>query len=179
MDFTSDTTDRTGEIAALVENTFTASDGPGEGALIGSLARAMLSEVAAGDLEAALAVEDGAVIGAVLFTRLVYPAEARTAFILSPAAVAPARQGAGIGQRLIRYGLDRLRGRGVDIVLTYGDPLFYGRVGFRPVPVEEVPAPLPLSYPHGWLGQSLTEAPLGRLAGPCHCVAPLDHPDYW
>ena len=53
--------------------------------------------------------------------------------MMAPVAVATAHQGKGIGQRLISHGLDALRREGVDIAVTYGDPAFHGRVGFKPV----------------------------------------------
>ncbi|GAA4216566.1 hypothetical protein [Sagittula marina] len=46
----------------------------------------------------------------------------RTAFMLSPAAVATGRQGEGIGQALFPYGTNNLRKDGVDVIVTYGDP---------------------------------------------------------
>jgi predicted N-acetyltransferase YhbS len=93
--------------------------------------------------------------------------------------VATAHQGRRIGQRLIGYGLDALRQEGVDIAVTYGDPDYYGRVGFAPVAVADVPAPHPLGQPEGWIAQSLTEAPLTPLRGPARCVPAFDDPALW
>jgi predicted N-acetyltransferase YhbS len=99
--------------------------------------------------------------------------------MMAPVAVAPAHQGQGIGQRLIAHGLDALRQEGVDIAVTYGDPAFYGRVGFAPVAEAVLPAPQPLRQPQGWLAQSLTGAPLTPLCGPVRCVAAFDDPALW
>ena len=47
----------------------------------------------------------------------------------------------GIGQALIRHGLKALRDEGVSVILTYGDPSFYGNVGFQAISDETVRAP--------------------------------------
>ena len=75
--------------------------------------------------------------------------------------------------------LDALRQEGVDIAVTYGDPAFYGRVGFKPVSEADLPAPQPLGQPQGWIAQSLTDAPLTPLRGPARCVAAFDDPALW
>ncbi len=94
-------------------------------------------------------------------------------------AVATAHQGTGVGQKLIAHGLGVLRDNGVDAVLTYGDINFYAKVGFAQISEETARAPLPLQYPQGWLGQSLSRPELEPLAGPSYCVEALNDPSYW
>jgi predicted N-acetyltransferase YhbS len=166
-------------IAALFAAAFTASAGAEEGALIGDLARRMLADTPEADLRIFTAREGGALLGAILFSRLAYAGEPRVVFILSPVAVAPGRQGEGIGSALIAYGLDMLRQEGVDIAVTYGDPAFYGRLGFAPADVAQVPAPFDLQQPEGWQALSLTGAPVAPLAGRPACVPALADPVYW
>ena len=170
---------RAAGIAALCEAAFTDAEGAEEGALIGDLARRMLADTPAADLRVVTAREGGVPIGAVLFSRLAYEGEARVVFVMGPVAVAPARQGEGVGTALIAHGLDLLRREGVDIAVTYGDPAYYGRLGFSPVGVAQVAAPYPLQQPRGWQAQSLTGAPLTPLAGPARCVPALADPVYW
>lgn len=67
----------------------------------------------------------------------------------------------------------------VDVALTYGDPACYDKVGFAPITDNLARAPLALQFPHGWLGQSLTERPLDRLRGPLCWVEALNSPAYW
>jgi predicted N-acetyltransferase YhbS len=167
------------EIVDLFAATFTASEGAAEGALIGSLVRDLLDRTPPDDIRVFTASEEGALAGAVIFTRLRYAGDARTVVLLSPMAVAPGRQGRGIGQALIRHGLDALRAEGADVALTYGDPAFYGRVGFVPVTEATAPPPQPLSHPEGWIGQALDGGDLAPLAGPATCAAALDDPAYW
>jgi predicted N-acetyltransferase YhbS len=85
----------------------------------------------------------------------------------------------GIGQNLIDHGLKELKRRGARIVITYGDPAFYSKVGFRPISEDVIRAPFKLSQPEGWLGQSLTDDSIEAIPGPCSCVKALDNPAYW
>lgn len=179
MEFTSEIAGREREIAALFGDVFAASEGAGEGALIGALARELVEETPAGDRFVFVALDRGQVVGAIVFSRIVYGGDDRTVFVLAPVAVATDRQGEHIGQRLIRHGLDALRAAGTEVALTYGDPAYYEKVGFRPITVGTAPAPFPLSQPQGWLGQSLTGRELGRLKGPASCVGALSDPAFW
>ncbi len=171
--------DRHAEITALFKATFAASEGAEEGALIAALAGALLSRTPPEDLRVFLAEEGSAPIGAAIFTRLHFGGDDRPAFLLSPMAVATDHQGKGVGQALLIAALDSLRAEGIDIAVTYGDPAFYGKVGFTPVSTETVPAPHPLNQPEGWIAQSLTGAPLRPLQGPATCASALNDPAYW
>jgi putative acetyltransferase len=51
---------------------------------------------------------------------------------LSPLGVLPARHSRGIGQALVRHGLDLLTSRKVPLVFLEGDPHYYVRAGFKP-----------------------------------------------
>ncbi len=179
MDISEGFAGREAEIAALFARTFAASEGEAEGALIGGLVRDMMAGTAAEDIHVFTAAEGGALLGAVIFTRIVWSEDARAAFILSPAAVAPERQGEGIGQALIRFALDALREAGVEVALTYGDPNYYGKVGFAPVTEAVAPAPQPLSQPEGWLALSLAGESLTPLRGASRCVPALMRPELW
>ncbi|MTH94882.1 GNAT family N-acetyltransferase [Roseibium sp. RKSG952] len=179
MDFSKDYETRATDIAELFSATFTTSEGPEEGALIGALARRLIAETPAGDLRVITAWEDGVLLGGLFFTRLTYAGDPRKVFLMAPVAVVTGRQSEGIGQRLITHGLDALRQEGADIAVTYGDPAFYGRVGFRPAAEADLPAPQPLQQPEGWIAQSLTDAPLTPLRGPARCVAAFNDPAFW
>jgi putative acetyltransferase len=179
VDFACDGKSRAGEIAALFKATFTASEGADEGALIGKLAMDLFEKTAGEDLFAFTCRDDDGLAGCIMFSRLRYPEDDRSVFVLAPVAVETSRQGRGIGQRLLRFGLDHLRREGIDVALTYGDPAYYGKVGFAPITEAVARAPLALQFPHGWLGQSLTERPLDPIPGPSRCVEALNSPDYW
>ncbi|WBL33302.1 N-acetyltransferase [Sinirhodobacter sp. HNIBRBA609] len=179
MDITTTSAGREGEIVALFEATFAASEGKDEGALIGDFVRDLLGNTPEADLRVFCAQDGGALIGAGIFSRLHYPEDPRGVFILSPMAVATERQGQGVGQALLRAALAALKSEGVDVAVTYGDPAYYGRVGFAPITEAQARAPLPLSFPHGWLGRSLTEEAMPALAGPSRCVSALSRPELW
>lgn len=166
-------------IAALFEATFTASEGAVEGALIGALAHRLIADTPPDDLRVFTAWEGGAVIGGIFFTRLVYPNDLSVVFLMAPVAVATDHQGQGVGQRLIAHSLDALAQQGVHMAVTYGDPAYYGRVGFRPVSVDEVPSPHPLNMPQGWLAQSLGGGGFAPLIGPAQAVRGFDDPALW
>jgi len=179
MEFSSDFRDRTGEIVSLFRQVFAAAEGADEGALIGALARDLIATTAPADILVFSALEDGALVGCVVFSRLIYPEDARTVFLLAPVAVRTDRQGMGVGRALLGHALGEIAARGGDVVITYGDPRYYGRVGFRPITVREAAPPLVPSHPEGWLGQSLTDAPFTPLKGPSRCVAALRDPAFW
>lgn len=83
--------------------------------------------------------------------------------MLAPVAVNTKHQGKGVGKALIKYGLNELKNRSVTVVLTYGDPSFYSKTGFQTLSENVIKAPLKLSKPEGWQGQSLPES-LFRLS---------------
>ena len=71
---------------------------------------------------------DGALVGHVLLTELQGP---QKALALAPISVDPDWRDFLIGTELIRRALDMARQRGWRVVFVLGDPVFYGRFGFR------------------------------------------------
>ena len=166
------------EVAALFTAAFASSEGAEEGARVGKLAAELASQTDNREIICLGACEGDTVIGAIFFTRLDFnrPVEV---FLLAPVAVAGSFQGKGVGQALIEHGLNELRSRSVDLAITYGDPSFYSRVGFSPLSTATVQPPLPLSLPHGWLGQSLNGEPIPTLRERPSCVQAFRDPVYW
>jgi putative acetyltransferase len=74
-----------------------------------------------------VAVEDNAVIGHVLLSRMTAPFPALG---LAPLAVHPDHQSRSLGAALVRAALDRAKALGARAVFVLGDPEFYGRFGF-------------------------------------------------
>lgn len=138
----------------------------------------MRSEPGAG-IRCFSACDGQALLGTIFFSPLTFSDDPRRVVILSPVAVRTEAQGKGIGQNLISHGLSELRKDGVSVVVTYGDPNYYARVGFDPVTEQVVPAPLALSYPHGWLGQSLVSHTITPFRGRSACVDALNKPELW
>lgn len=88
-----------------------------------------------GDVMVSLVAEtDGAIVGHVLFSCMTVEADGRaiTAAGLAPVSVAPAQQGQGIGDALIRAGLRDLREQGVAMSFVLGHETYYPRFGYSP-----------------------------------------------
>ena len=79
-----------------------------------------------------VAVEDGAIIGHILFTPVTVDGTAVVGMGLAPMSVLPSRQRAGIGSQLVRHGLEYLREAGCPFVIVLGHPEYYPRFGFQP-----------------------------------------------
>lgn len=179
MDITTGFAGREQTLVDLFAATFTASDGAVEGELVGTVVRGLFADTAEGDIRVFCAEDGGQVIGAAIFTRLIFSQDPRSVVLLSPMAVATGRQGQGVGRALLAHALEALRCEGVEVAVTYGDPAYYARVGFVPITEEQARPPLPLSHPHGWIGQSLTDGHMPNLRGASTCVPALDRPDVW
>lgn len=179
MEFSTGTGQYAETLVDLFQEVFATSEGVEEGALIGEFVRALLTTTPEADLVVCKAHKAGELVGAVVFSKMTYAQDDRHVFILSPMAVQTRQQKTGIGRVLITYGLDQLRGSGVDVVLTYGDPAYYAKTGFEPITEAIAQPPLKLSHPHGWLGQSLDGRDLVPLKGPSRCVPALNNPALW
>lgn len=110
---------------------------------------------------------------------MVYSEDERRVCLLAPLAVETTQQRKGVGLILVRDSLDRLREKGVDAVLTYGDPAYYTRAGFATISIADAAAPQELTMPHGWMAQSLTGREFVPLRGRCSCAGPLNRPELW
>lgn len=91
----------------------------------------------------AVAVADDAVVGHILFSPLTVTrgAESIPAVALAPLAVAPGRQGEGIGTALVREGLACCQRAGMALVVVLGDPAYYRRFGFAAATARPLQAP--------------------------------------
>lgn len=88
-----------------------------------------------GDTQVSLVAEQGDdIVGHVLFSRMDVEADGAplTAAGLAPVAVVPDVQGQGVGDALIRAGLDQLREQGVAISFVLGHEAYYPRFGYSP-----------------------------------------------
>jgi len=170
--------DQSKEIKSLFTKVFSDSESESEGILIGNLAYELITETDKKDLYGFVATEHERIIGCIFFSRLTFESDI-CAFILSPVAVHTDHHGKGVGQKLINYGIKILKDEGVELIMTYGDINFYSKVGFNHVEEETIKAPLPLSYPEGWLGQSLVSNSVESIAGHSACVKALSKPEYW
>lgn len=167
------------DIITFFSNVFSDSEGPEEGKLIGQLVSHLCPSIDDQTTLCFAALEGESIIGAIFFTKLFYDKNTVNVYMLAPVAVSTEHQGQGVGQQLINAGLNILRARGVDVVVTYGDPGFYTKVGFQPLSESMIQAPLKLSMPEGWIGQSLTEQPINAIDERPSCVDAFNNPIYW
>lgn len=170
-------------ITQLFTQTFTDSEGENEGKTVGKLANDLLTTTDPTELLCFVAEDDSIesdskVVGAIIFTPITFDDETK-AYLLSPVAVSTQVQKRGIGQQLINFGLQTLKEQGVELAVTYGDPSYYSRVGFEQITVEQIPAPFNLSYPHGWIAQSLIGGEIKVASEQSSCVEALAHAQYW
>lgn len=125
---------RAGEEAAVDALLRTAFDSAEEAEIVRALRKA-------GDIAGEQVVaEDGAVIGYLGLSAMRAP---RGWLCLAPVAVAPDRQGQGIGRRMVRFVAGWADAAGQTLVVL-GDPAFYERCGFRKA--EGLTSPFPIEH---------------------------------
>jgi putative acetyltransferase len=89
---------------------------------------------------------DTGLVGHILFSRMWIRSQTGalvSAVALAPVAVLPEHQRRGIGGRLVRYGLELLRGRGEKIAIVVGHPDYYPRFGFSTEKAQSLESPFP------------------------------------
>jgi putative acetyltransferase len=91
-----------------------------------------------------VAVQGGEVVGHVAFSPVSIAGAGGGWYGLGPVSVEPALQGRGVGQALIRAGIERLVERDAAGCVVLGDPGYYRRFGFESDPAlyyADAPAP--------------------------------------
>lgn len=81
-----------------------------------------------------VAVADGRIVGHVAFSPVGIDMAEGAWHGLGPLSVEPACQRQGIGQALVREGLQRLKALGASGCVVLGSPAYYGRFGFLSEP---------------------------------------------
>lgn len=172
------------DVAAL-QALYTDAFPEGEGTIVGTLAATLMVEESDPISLSYVYEKAGKVLGHICFSPVFVEGSENTnssgvrVYILAPLAVSSTVQKSGIGSRLARHGLTRLRDDGVNVVLVYGDPEYYGRFGFDAVSAESFLPPFKLQYPFGWQASTLNSHPDLRASVSCRCVPALQNPDYW
>ena len=77
-----------------------------------------------------VAILKEAIVGHIAFSPVTLSDGTAGWFGLGPLAVDPIHQGLGIGQALVKAGLDRLKNQGANGCVVVGAKAFYGRFGF-------------------------------------------------
>jgi predicted N-acetyltransferase YhbS len=109
-----------------------------------------------------IAVENGELRGSVRFWPI-YVGE-QPALLLGPLAVQPDQRGRGIGIALMQAGIEEAKRVGHRAIVLVGDPPYYARVGFAPLPRDSVKLPGPVDRGR-ILGLPLVDGALEQLKG--------------
>ena len=166
------------QVKKLFTEVFTKSEGREEGELIGGLASELQEATDPSDIFSFIVKDGDTIVGCIIFTRMTFETPV-DAFILSPVAVATDYQRQGLGKKLIRFGLEYMKSKDVELVFTYGDPGFYSKVGFKQISEDIAKAPFKLSQPEGWLAQYLDSDKIRPIEGGSTCVKALSRQIYW
>ena len=161
-------------LRALHEEAF----GDEEGVVVARLALALLDDPTAQPLLSLVVEEDGGVHGHVIFSALTldhHPAPQLR--IMAPLAVTKARQGDGLGARLIEEGCRQLQADGVECVMVLGDPAYYSRHGFTSV--HALRPPYELARPDAWMARPLAPDALSSWQGVVNAADALNARQLW
>ena len=127
------------------------------------------------DPEAALsfvARENGILRGSVRFWPIIVGDQ--PGLLLGPLAVQSDQRGRGIGIALMQKGIEEAKRLGHRVIILVGDPPYYARVGFAPIPRGQVKFPGPVDRGRV-LGLALADGAIETLKGKV-CRARIDHP---
>jgi predicted N-acetyltransferase YhbS len=98
------------------------------------------------------------------------------AVLLGPVAVDSEHRSLGLGSKLIVAAVESARSGGARLIVLVGDHPYYGRFGFRPVPMGQIVFPGPVNPQRvlayeieanalaGYRGLVVAETPAGNLA---------------
>jgi len=118
-----------------------------------------------------IADENGELRGSVRFWPI-YVGD-RPVLLLGPLAVQPDQRGRGIGIALMQAGIEQAKRLGHRAIILVGDPPYYARVGFAPIPKNSVKFPGPVDRGR-ILGLALADGALEQINGPV-ARARIDH----
>jgi len=167
------------EILQIHRESFGASKGP----TIARLVNDLFDDPTAQSIRSFAAIVERKIVGHILFTRTAVQGAnpGLASSILAPLAVLPDYQAEGIGQKLINYGLEKLRQDGCQLVFVLGHPDYYPRCGFSPAGRLGFAAPysIPDEHAGAWMVQQLCPGIIGIETGTVLCSKVLNAPEHW
>jgi predicted N-acetyltransferase YhbS len=160
-----------------------AAFGDVQGQEIADLITDLLADPSAQPLLSLVATTNDNVVGYILFTNAQIEHSQRivSAAILAPLSVHPEYENEGIGGRLIKEGLKRLKGAGVELVFVLGHPSYYPKYGFSAAGIKGFDAsyPIPPENSGAWMVQELHPGVIGHISGKVICADLLNDPKHW
>ena len=165
-------------VRELFYDTFAHSEGADEGRIISDLASELARQVSQrhASFFGLSNTDDALIAGA--FTSSLSNDRGINAKLMAPVAVHPDAQGHGLSRQLIEQIIDT-ESKNADVLVTYGDPSFYGRFGFRTISTAVVKPPYEVQYPEGWLAVHYTNKSASDLAGQYNCVEAFRDERLW
>jgi putative acetyltransferase len=165
-------------VRELFYETFAHSEGADEGRIISDLASELARQMSQSHtLFYGLSDTNDALIAGAFTSSLTNDREIN-AKIMAPVAVHPDAQGHGLSRQLIEQIIDT-ESKYSDLLVTYGDPNFYRRFGFRTISTAVVKPPYEIEYPEGWLAVHYTNKSESELAGQYNCVEAFRDERLW
>ncbi|MDC1035649.1 N-acetyltransferase [Alphaproteobacteria bacterium] len=123
---------------------------------------------------------DGKIVSAVGFSPVFFKSDNEIfAYILAPLATHQSHQNKGLATTLIESAKAYFSENGVDALLVYGDPEYYGRYGFNADLGKQFIPPYPLEYDFGWQALMLNDTDLNDRKLTFTCVDALSDAALW
>ena len=124
--------------------------------------------------------EEKRIVGAIAFTPVFFDSSsAISAYILAPLAVHNTYQKNGIATNLINKAKKDLSDKGIDALLVYGDPSYYGKHGFEVELGKHFIPPYKPEYEFGWQALMLSSTQIENAEFHFTCVEALSDATLW
>ena len=165
-------------VQQFFKKVFTKSESTKEGNIVGNLSYKLAKLI---DEENIIGIEgkiNNKIVAYIFLTKL-YFKEDYLVYLLAPVAVDNNYQKKGLGQKIIQFALRYLKKQNADILMTYGDPNYYSKSGFKKTKVTLIPAPYKLSQPIGWLVNKISSKRSIKLISKPKCVLPFRDKKLW
>lgn len=164
-------------IKSFFTKVFSNSANKQEGKIVGNLSLKLAKII---DEENVIGIEgiiNNKIVAYIFLTKLIYQ-ENCSVYLLAPVAVDSNYQKKGIGKKIIKYAIKFLKKKNVDLLMTYGDPKYYSKTGFKKTKVSLIQAPYRLSQPIGWLVNNISKIKI-KLKSKPQCVKPFRYKKLW
>lgn len=144
----------------------------------------LLADRTAEPIVSLLVFYDNEAIGHILFTRASIEGieEHPLIHVLAPLAVKPEFQRQGVGNLLIKTGIQVLRERGTRLIFVLGHKEYYPKYGFIPDAKclgYPAPYPIPDEYADCWMVLPISENKFDVAKGKIKCSEVLNRPEHW